>query len=340
MALGLTVDRLLEMRGKPVYDKTGEKIGSIEDIYIDDESREPEWIGLGTGFLGMKHAIVPLAQASIKDEGIAVPYDKDMVKGAPDIADDEDTSADQESELTHYYGIETSTSYAGTQASGTTAPPASVTPTTMSGTQNTASASEGAGAGTHPMSTTPGAADFAGTHEGRAPETLPPASGKTIEAAARTMSPMTPEGAAGPAATVESEAARRPSESLGGERTTVTRSEEEMRVGKREVPAGRVTLHKYVETQPVSQDVELKRETARVERKPVDRPLASGEELGEDSISVPLTEEEAVIEKTARAKEEFAVDKDAETRHETVTGEVRKERVDVEGEDGDDLNRR
>ena len=60
MPLDLSVDKLLEMRGKPVYDRAGEKIGSIEDIYVDDETREPEWLGLGTGFLGMKHAIVPL----------------------------------------------------------------------------------------------------------------------------------------------------------------------------------------------------------------------------------------------------------------------------------------
>jgi sporulation protein YlmC with PRC-barrel domain len=141
MTLGLSVEQLLEMRGKPVFDKTGEKIGSIEDIYIDDRTREPEWVGLGTGFLGMKHAIVPLADASARDEGIEVPYEKDMVKGAPDIADDEDISSEQESELAKYYGIRISSTGMATGNGGSSGAPVPSPPST------------------EPMTTIPGAAD-------------------------------------------------------------------------------------------------------------------------------------------------------------------------------------
>ena len=117
----------------------------------------------------------------------------------------------------------------------------------------------------------------------------------------------------------------------------MTRSEEELRVGKREVPAGQIHLRKWVETEPVSEDVELRQDTAHVERRPVDRPLAAGEELGEDTVSVPLSKEEPVVEKTARVKEEIDLQKDGETRSQTVTGEVGKERVEIEG--NDDLDR-
>jgi len=106
MPLDLSVDKLLEMRGKPVYDRAGEKIGSIEDIYVDDETREPEWLGLGTGFLGMKHAIVPLIEASLREDGIAVPYEKDKIEDAPD-ADGDDISGEKEAELVRYYAIGT-----------------------------------------------------------------------------------------------------------------------------------------------------------------------------------------------------------------------------------------
>ena len=115
----------------------------------------------------------------------------------------------------------------------------------------------------------------------------------------------------------------------------MTRSEEELRVGKREVPAGQIHLRKWVETEPVSEDVELRQDTAHVERRPVDRPLAAGEELGEDTVSVPLSKEEPVVEKTARVKEEIDLQKEAETRSQTVTGEVGKERVEIEGDDTD-----
>lgn len=128
MALDLSVDKLLEMRGKPVFDREGEKIGSIEDIYIDDETRQPEWLGLGTGFLGMKHAIVPLVDASLREDGIAVPYEKDKVKDAPESEGD-DISAEKEAELARYYSIGT-TQAARTETTGTTMSPGERTSTT------------------------------------------------------------------------------------------------------------------------------------------------------------------------------------------------------------------
>ena len=58
----------------------------------------------------------------------------------------------------------------------------------------------------------------------------------------------------------------------------MTRTEEDLHVEKRDVPAGQVTLHKYVETEAVAKDAEVKRETARVERQQVNRPVRPGDE--------------------------------------------------------------
>ena len=112
----------------------------------------------------------------------------------------------------------------------------------------------------------------------------------------------------------------------------VVRSEEELRVGKRDVEAGRARVRKWVETEPVQTDVELKRERVRVEREPIDQPV-SGAELGEEEIEVPVHQEEAVIQKETVAKERIGLEKDVDTERETVTDEVRKERVDVEGDE-------
>ena len=60
MATMFTKESLRQMRGKPVLDRAGQKIGGIEDIYLDDRTDEPEWVGLGTGFFGSKHVVVPL----------------------------------------------------------------------------------------------------------------------------------------------------------------------------------------------------------------------------------------------------------------------------------------
>ena len=116
------------------------------------------------------------------------------------------------------------------------------------------------------------------------------------------------------------------------EDTAVTRHEEELAVGKREAEAGSVRLRKWVETEPVEEDVQLRRETARVERERIDQPV-SGAAIGEEEVEVPLRAEEAVVEKRAVAKERIGLEKDVQTERETVGGEVRKERVEVEGDD-------
>ena len=109
----------------------------------------------------------------------------------------------------------------------------------------------------------------------------------------------------------------------------ITRSEEEVQVGKRDVGAGQVRLRKYVETEPVEMDVDLKRETARVTREPIDEPVR-GAAFSDEEVEVGLRSEEAVVEKQAVAKERIGIEKDVETEQRTISEEVRKERIDVE----------
>src|SRR5829696_1480606 len=116
----------------------------------------------------------------------------------------------------------------------------------------------------------------------------------------------------------------------------VTRHEEELQVGKEERAAGSVRLRKWVETEPVSTQVELERETAQVVREPVDEPVARDTDaaFGEEEIEVPLRAEEAVVGKRTVAKERVGIEKDVDTRTETVRDEVRKEHVDVDDDAG------
>lgn len=109
----------------------------------------------------------------------------------------------------------------------------------------------------------------------------------------------------------------------------VVRSEEELAVGKRSVETGKVRLRKWVETEPVEMDVELKKETARVERERIDEP-APGARLGEEEVEIPLHREEAVVQKQTVAKERVRLEKDVQTEQEHVSDEVRRERVDVD----------
>src|SRR5213595_3855167 len=96
--------RLDEMRGAPVYDNVGEKIGKVEEIYYDQQTRVPEWIGIGTGFFGTKRVLVPVKGARVSEDSLTVGYSKDQVKDSPDIDEDE-ISQQCEADLAAYYGL-------------------------------------------------------------------------------------------------------------------------------------------------------------------------------------------------------------------------------------------
>jgi uncharacterized protein (TIGR02271 family) len=112
----------------------------------------------------------------------------------------------------------------------------------------------------------------------------------------------------------------------------ITRSAEELRIGKRAVSAGEVRVGKHVETERVRQPVTLEEERVVIER----RPVAGGEiradaTIGEHGeIAVPVMHEEAVVEKRPVVKEEIVVSKERVPRTETVETEVRREEFDVD----------
>jgi len=223
--------RLDEMRGAPVYDSAGEKIGKVEEIFYDVQSHVPKWIGIGTGMFGTKRVLVPVQGSQATEDGLMVGFAKDQVKDSPDI-DEEEISPQCESELMAYYGL-------------------------------------GASEGT-----------------------------------------------------------RRPERD---EDQAVTRSEEEVQVGKRSVDAGQARLRKWVETEPVALDVELRREVARVSREPIDEPVGD-HDFSEEEVEVPLHAEQPVVQKRAVAKERVRLEKDVQTEQQTVQDEVKKERVETEGD--------
>lgn len=111
--------------------------------------------------------------------------------------------------------------------------------------------------------------------------------------------------------------------------------EEEVKVGKRTVPTGRVRVFSRVIERPVEEKVSLREEHARVERRPVDRPATAAEKeaFRETSFEIKETAEEPVVSKEARVKEEVVVGKEASERTQTVREKARRTEVKVEDED-------
>jgi uncharacterized protein (TIGR02271 family) len=99
-------DELLQRRGGDLLDRDGDKIGSIDEIYLDAETDAPEWALVTTGMFGTKSTFVPLRDASEENGTLRVPFDKATVKDAPKMDPDGELSQREESELYRYYGMQ------------------------------------------------------------------------------------------------------------------------------------------------------------------------------------------------------------------------------------------
>ena len=102
----LQKDRILQFRGQNLVDANGDKIGKIDEIYLDAETNEPEWALVNTGLFGTKSTFVPVRDATEADGELRVSFDKATVKDAPKVDPDGQLSQREERDLYGYYGME------------------------------------------------------------------------------------------------------------------------------------------------------------------------------------------------------------------------------------------
>lgn len=93
-----------QISGRDVHGSDGEKIGSVGQVYLDDQTGRPDWITVRTGLFGTRSSFVPLTDAQQTDEGLRVPYTKDQVKDAPNVEDDGHLEPEEEERLFAHYG--------------------------------------------------------------------------------------------------------------------------------------------------------------------------------------------------------------------------------------------
>jgi uncharacterized protein (TIGR02271 family) len=94
--------------GYEVYDHAGEKIGKVDDLFVD-ENDQPEYVGVKMGLLGTRSTLIPWeAVSSTDDEGraITVAADKDAAKNGPTFDDDREITPEFENEVYSYYGLQ------------------------------------------------------------------------------------------------------------------------------------------------------------------------------------------------------------------------------------------
>jgi uncharacterized protein (TIGR02271 family) len=255
----LEQNQIDQVTGTDLYGSDGEKIGKVGQVYLDDQTGQPEWVTVSTGLFGTNESFVPLRDAAMSGDRLTVPYDKDKVKDAPNVDVDRHLSEEEEQQLFRHYGVDwgqNDTTYSDT-----------TTTTGVSGLGDEGTAMTGS-------------------------------AGRTDDA--------------------------------------MTRSEERVEVGTESHDVGRARLRKYVVTEDVTQTVPVRREKAVLETEPITSEnidkATDGPEITEAEHEVVLSEERPVVSKVTEPVERVKLGTEEVTEQETVTEEVRKERIETEGD--------
>ncbi len=292
--------------GYSVYDRDGDRIGKVDDLFID-ENDQLEYVGVRMGLLGRKSTLIPVDAIRMDErrKAMDVTHDKSVIKDAPTFDANEEITPDLEQRVRRHFGSQSTGSgrrgsygdYYGDAADRRggmgLGDEMKTEPTDRTGGRTSGEVSDRIGGGT-------GFTTDDRRERGRSQEY-----GRDQESV-------------------------RERDRLGDEdEIRVQRSEEELRAGTREVEAGAMKIRKRVRTDHEQIRVPKRREEVSVERVPVNEP-ATGAEIGEDEIIVPVVEDEVVVDKKPVVKEEIRVRKDVVHDEEIVEADVRKEEVDIE----------
>lgn len=103
------VERAQDLIGIPVFDRAGSRIGRVGNVYVDDDTNQPEWITVRAGLFGQKETFVPLtgAGANIEESRLDVDVSKDSVRSAPKVRTEHGHLCDSDGRgLFQHYGLD------------------------------------------------------------------------------------------------------------------------------------------------------------------------------------------------------------------------------------------
>ncbi|MFE4537088.1 DUF2382 domain-containing protein [Streptomyces scopuliridis] len=280
------------LNGLAIYDKDGDKIGNVGQVYVGDRSGRPEWVTVKTGLFGMKESLVPLSGARRAGEDIHVPYAKETVKEAPRLDADEHLDPSQEKQLYKHYGL-TATGAGLGMASGTAA-----------GTGTTSGTATGAASGTGRT----GAGTATGGRAGAA----------STAGAGRPM--------AGVRGSMPEEGKERHGEELIRSEEQLYVSTEEHEVGHARLRKVVVTENVTTSVPLSHEEVRVIHEAIA----PEERTGIRGSVIGEAQTEVTLHAEEPIIRKESVPVERVRMETEKVTEQKEVSAEVRKEQIEYD----------
>ncbi|OFS23527.1 PRC and DUF2382 domain-containing protein [Corynebacterium sp. HMSC04H06] len=294
------------------YDKDGEKLGDVNEIFVDDNTGKPTFVDVKHGLFGMNSSLVPLRGHDFNGDELRLAFSKDRIKDAPDFDSDSALTPEQQNDIFRHYGLEQAEDR--TEYRDANRDVNREQGRTDAGTAGVAGAGAGAGVAGAGVAGERTAADekkVAGEH----------AADKNV---------------------ADREAATADRQAAANDRTAATndgsmiRSEEQLNVNKENVATGEARLRKYVVTDTETVEVPVTHEEVRVERTPISEEEAANftgeiKDGDTDEASVTLHEERVDVNKETVPVEKINLNKEQVTETQRHTEELRKEQIDTDG---------
>ncbi|OON77381.1 PRC-barrel domain-containing protein [Streptomyces tsukubensis] len=98
--------------GRKAFARDGTRIGTVDEVYLDDATGVPEWAAIRTGLFS-RDAFVPLGPSDVVEGTLRVPFERALIRDAPDFGVGRHLSPQQELQLYHHYGLDLSGPAAG-----------------------------------------------------------------------------------------------------------------------------------------------------------------------------------------------------------------------------------
>jgi hypothetical protein len=103
--MSIEIDEVLDWRGRAVVDCNGQKVGTFDEIYLDEGTNEPAWAAVKTGALRLRRRVVPIAAVHADGNEIRVPFTKGQVKSAPTIDSEGWVAERDQAAIFRHYGL-------------------------------------------------------------------------------------------------------------------------------------------------------------------------------------------------------------------------------------------
>ncbi|GAB3589876.1 PRC-barrel domain protein [Corynebacterium faecale] len=98
-------NEIRELFDATAYDRSGDKLGSVNEVFLDDRSGQPKFVEVNHGLFGLSSSLVPLRGSSLSAGSLNLGFSKDAVKDAPDIDADNGLTAHEEDRVYAHYGL-------------------------------------------------------------------------------------------------------------------------------------------------------------------------------------------------------------------------------------------